>query len=201
MRCSAHSNRFLASWNCSRLADERVDCTGVKSMDGPSDQSIIYVDPAGEYMIDSTAGLSGAMEPTDIAEPLSSIAAGDTLLMQGNLSFATTSHCLALAHQRNARTVVNPAPITFDYTNLWQFIDTVIVNEVECQVLTGERPDLGIERMRRHGRSSSPWVQRVLWSHPGANHGMCLHRRRKLSTLAGRETYFVVSFAQRLDSK
>lgn len=135
----------------SRLADERVDFTGVKSIDSPSDQSIIFVDPAGENMIVSTAYLSSAMEPNDIAEPLSSIVAGDTLLLQGNLSFETTRHCLALGHQKDARTIMNPAPITFDYTKLWQFIDTVIFNEVECRVLTGERPELGVESLRRYG--------------------------------------------------
>jgi ribokinase len=34
------------------------------------------------------------------------------------------------------RTIVNPAPITFDYQPLWPLIDVAIVNEIEAAALT-----------------------------------------------------------------
>ncbi len=55
--------------------------------------------------------------------------------MQGNLSRTTTEACLIEARRRGARTLLNPAPIAFDYAGLWPLVDVAIVNEVESRVL------------------------------------------------------------------
>ena len=61
----------------------------------------------------------------------------DLLLMQGNLTRAVTAFCLELARSAGARTMLNPAPIAFDYSGLWPTVDLAIVNEVESEILTG----------------------------------------------------------------
>jgi ribokinase len=60
------------------------------------------------------------------------------LLVQGNLSREVTVACLARARAAEAATILNPAPIDFDYTDLWPLVDILILNQIEAQTLTGE---------------------------------------------------------------
>lgn len=60
------------------------------------------------------------------------------LLMQGNLSLSTTTHCLGQAKEQGARTVINPSPIHFSYAALWPWIGYVVLNEAELQQLSQE---------------------------------------------------------------
>ena len=104
--------------------------------DGPSDHSIIYVGGKGENCIVSTTEMAASMSLEEIDPLLEALGPDDTLLLQGNLSMALTRACLERARARNVRTLVNPAPITFDYGDFWPLIDVAIVNQVEGDVLT-----------------------------------------------------------------
>ena len=66
---------------------------------------------------------------------IDALAAGDLLLLQGNLSRAVTETALALARQRRVVTMLNPSPIAFDYAGLFQWADIAIVNMVEATAL------------------------------------------------------------------
>jgi ribokinase len=58
--------------------------------------------------------------------------------MQGNLSREVTGMCLARARAAEATTILNSAPIAFDYACLWPFVDIAILNQIEGETLTGE---------------------------------------------------------------
>lgn len=65
---------------------------------------------------------------------------------------ALTSACLERARAMHIRTLVNPAPITFDYGDLWPLIDVAIVNQVEGDILTGcAEPETIVSRFRTFG--------------------------------------------------
>ena len=57
--------------------------------------------------------------------------------MQGNLGRPTTLAGLEAARAAGLRTLLNPAPIAFDYAELWPLIDVAILNEVEAKLLGG----------------------------------------------------------------
>lgn len=120
----------------SELADAGVDTEHVTTSRLPSDQSIIYVTPEGENSIVSTHAAAASMDLAVARPALEAVAAGDVVLMQGNLAHDLTRACLEEGRRR-AVTVLNPAPIQYGYEAIWPFVDCAILNEVESEHLTG----------------------------------------------------------------
>ena len=120
-----------------RLLDEEMDIAHLQVRKGATDQSIIYLDPKGENSIVSTASMAASLGTLDAETPLAALEPGDLLLMQGNLNRETTRGCLERARRQGARTLLNPAPIAFDYAGLWPLVDVAIVNEIEGRILAG----------------------------------------------------------------
>jgi ribokinase len=76
----------------------------------------------------------------------------DLLLMQGNLTRKVTAFCLDRARETGARTMLNPAPIAFDYGGLWPAVGIAVVNEVESALLTAiGDPTTAAQALRRSG--------------------------------------------------
>jgi ribokinase len=120
-----------------RIAAEGLSAEGLIAGPGPSDQSVIHLDRRGENMIVSTALQARSLTPEALLPHLAGIGPGDLLLMQGNLTRAATEACLARARAAAARTLLNPAPIDFDYRGLWPLVDVAVVNEGEARQLGG----------------------------------------------------------------
>ncbi len=119
-----------------RMAMNGLETGNLVLQDGASDGSSIYVAESGENSIVSTTDRARSLGVDDAEPLLRSLTGADTLLLQGNLSARTTEACLHRARKKGARSIVNPAPITFDYRPLWPFIDVAIVNEIEAVALT-----------------------------------------------------------------
>ena len=120
-----------------RLAEEGVCTDRVAACPVPTDLSIIYVTPEGENSIVSTHAAAAAVDLSLARPALEDAAAGDILLMQGNLAPDVTCGCLEEGRRRRATTVLNPAPIQYGYDAIWPFVDCAILNEVESEHLTG----------------------------------------------------------------
>jgi ribokinase len=120
-----------------RIVGEGLSADGLIAGPGPSDQSIIHLDRDGENMIVSTALQARSLTPEALLPRLAGLRAGDLLLMQGNLTRTATEACLARARAAGVRTLLNPAPIDFDYGGLWPLVDVAIVNEGEACRLGG----------------------------------------------------------------
>jgi ribokinase len=118
-----------------------------------SDESIIYVARSGENCIVSTDEAARRLAPADTDGVLAGVAPGDVLLLQGNLSLEVTGMCLARAHAAEATTILNPAPIAFDYAGLWNMVDIAILNRIEAQTLTGEVHAAATAALRSRGVS------------------------------------------------
>lgn len=135
-----------------RMKDDGIDVADLVLRVGSSDHSIIYVGPGGENCIVSTTGMAASLTVEEADPLLEALGLADTLLLQGNLSARLTSACLERARAKNVRTIVNSAPITFDYSELWPLIDVAIVNQVEGNVLTGEtEPEAIVAQLRAFG--------------------------------------------------
>ncbi len=122
------------------IKDKVSDCglalSDLALEEGASDRSIIYVSETGENCIVSTTGMTQSLTIDNAKHLLNGLKPQDTLLLQGNLTANMTETALRQAHSQGARTIVNPAPITFDYQRLWPMIDIAVVNEVEGEILT-----------------------------------------------------------------
>ena len=120
-----------------RLSGEGVCTDYLAAALVPTDESIIYVTPAGENSIVSTHAAAASMDMPHARPALEAADAGDILLMQGNLSHEVTRGCLEEGRRRQVVTVLNPAPIQYGYDAIWPFVDCAILNEVESEHLTG----------------------------------------------------------------
>ena len=135
-----------------RLSGEGVGPDHLAILGVPTDQSIIYVTPDGENNIVSTHAAAAALDLAAARPALETVAAGDIVLMQGNLSQAVTRACLEEGRRRQAVTLLNPAPIQYGFDAIWPFVDIAIVNEVEAEELTGcADPAGGAERLLARG--------------------------------------------------
>lgn len=135
-----------------RLADEARLTLRLERLDRPSDTSTILVRLDGENMIVSTTGCARAFAPAGHAGWADAIAAGDILLMQGNMSPGATAGCLAAARRRSAVTVLNPSPLWHPRDPAWRDIDWLVANAGEVAALSGEDdPQRGAAVLRGHG--------------------------------------------------
>jgi ribokinase len=121
-----------------RLEADGLSTAWLVSVPCATDESIVYVARSGENCIVSTDMAAKQLAPTDVEDVLMGLAPGDVLLVQGNLSREVTVVCLTRARAATATTIVNPAPIDFDYAGLWPLVDVVILNQIEARMLTGE---------------------------------------------------------------
>jgi ribokinase len=121
----------------------------------PTDESLILVAPSGQNAIVSTAAAAHSLDERCAAPILGQLRSGrDLLLMQGNLRRSVTASCLEGARAAGVRTMLNPAPIAFDYNGLLPSVDLAVVNEVESEILTGiADPGPAAQALRRAGPS------------------------------------------------
>lgn len=127
-----HGKSVLAA-----LRAEGIDASMAFVHPGPTDQAAILVLPDGENSIICTTHSARHAGPEIGLKAISSLKAGDWLVMQGNINRPTTEDSLLEARAKSVRTLVNPSPILFDYGDLWPLIDIAIVNVVELAALGG----------------------------------------------------------------
>ncbi len=121
-----------------RLEADGLSTAWLVSVPCATDESIVYVARSGENCIVSTDAAAKRLALTDVDDVLIGLSPGDVLLMQGNLSRELTGICLTRARAAGATTILNPAPIDFDYAGLWPLVDIAILNQIEAGTLTGE---------------------------------------------------------------
>jgi ribokinase len=145
--CAAIGNDAHAEIIAKHVMAEELDAGFLLRHAGPTDESLIFIAPSGENAIVSTAGAARGLAADAAQAAFARLESGDSLLMQGNLSQEITHHALETARARSVCAILNPAPIAFDYTGLWPFVDIAIVNEVEAAAL-GSDTDLDSAALR-----------------------------------------------------
>ncbi|BDA84870.1 ribokinase [Aureimonas sp. SA4125] len=134
------------------LAAEGLDVSGLARLSEASDRSSIFVDAAGENVIVSAVPCAIAFDPRVDTDLDGEIAAGDVVVMQGNLGPSVTRNCLAFARSRGATTVVNASPLPEGGGMDLDDIDVLIVNAVEANLLTGcDTPQNGARALLGRG--------------------------------------------------
>ena len=127
----------------------RADCPVTAPL---SDRSIIAVDRHGENTILSSAGAADGLLPAVAEKALSRCRPGDRVLLQGNLSRATTMTALVTARRRGCRTIANPSPLRWAWEGLWPEVDTVVLNRLELESLSGTANlEAGVDELLAQG--------------------------------------------------
>ncbi|MEH2488759.1 ribokinase [Bradyrhizobium sp. AZCC 2230] len=106
----------------------------------PTDLSAIWVATGGENVIVSSTDCASSVTSDQAHSFCDTLAAGDVLLMQGNLAADVTRTAAQTAQARGATRVLNTAPIAWDMKPILGLFDIVIANEKEADLLTAGSP-------------------------------------------------------------
>ncbi len=119
------------------LAAEPLDISRLIETDAPADRSIVLLTDAGENAIVSAIVPAPPFAPADLLAAVAGCAAGDLLLLQGNLTEPVTVEALRLGRARGLRAVFNPAPTSPGFAALWALVELAVLNVFEARHLTG----------------------------------------------------------------
>ncbi len=127
------------------LADNDVDCTGVREVDGPATGVAIIQVAEGDNAITVASGANLAFHADGLRQ---SPATGEIWVAQFETPVEETALLMAKARAAGARTVLNLAPFQRFPEPLLAAIDIAVLNEIELSQATGEKLD-GRSSLRR----------------------------------------------------
>lgn len=119
------------------LASEPLALGLVELPGKATDASLVLLTPDGDNCNITTTECAGALTPAGVGEALRDAASGDLLLLQGNLSEATTRAALEAAGSQGMTRVVNPSPLRPWQAGLLAACETIFVNAAEAAALAG----------------------------------------------------------------
>lgn len=142
------TTRFVATigdddagrWIRDELGAEGLDTSGLITLAGPSDRSLIFVSPSGENAIASTSHCSDALTPAHAEAAVAQMSSGDVLLTQGGLTAETTAAAFAAARAKGMTIVFNPSALRDGFDRLTGQADLLVLNAHEASQLAGH-PD------------------------------------------------------------
>jgi ribokinase len=135
--CAAVGDDSRADDIRGRLAAEPVEADLVRVAGVASDFSIILRTRAGDNAVITTNAAATGLSAVAACAALDAAAAGDLLLLQGNLSAETTAAALRRAGEMGMQTALNPSPLRPFFADLWPLVDIAFVNESEALALGG----------------------------------------------------------------
>lgn len=125
----------------SALESYGVDCTYVSESTRNSTGAAVITRSAGDNRIILSSGANHEMCERDVACILDILGeASDVFVTQYECDARAVSGALALARQRRLFTLFNPAPAKPIPPETYQNIDLIVVNQTECEFLTGLYP-------------------------------------------------------------
>ena len=131
--CVGNDDRML----CAELQKRGVDTTFVRTVETPTGHAIIQVAESGENAIIVYGGANRDICPAHITEAIDTCAAGDILLLQNEIN--AIPEIMTAASQRKIRIFFNAAPCSAQVAQYpLHLADTLIVNEVEGEMLSGK---------------------------------------------------------------
>jgi len=142
---------FRAQTIRNQLALEPVEAKLITLAGRSSDFSIIFTTPDGENAIVTTTDSAGSLTPEEAIAALDGAAAGDLMVLQGNLSEVTTFGLLQEARRRGLVTAFNPSPLRPYFGDFWPLVDIAFLNRGEAQSLTGSSDGAATARLLQSG--------------------------------------------------
>ena len=124
------------------LADAGVSCERVSRVQNAPTGVALITRVGGDNFITVDSGANMVAGIDDVKAALDGVAQpGDVFLCQLECDFDTTMQALKYAHEQGLYTVVNPAPARELPDWVLSYLDFVVVNEGECETITGIYPD------------------------------------------------------------
>jgi len=125
-----------------------VDTSLVEISGGPSGHAIIQVDKTGQNSIILFPGANREIDSSSIERALENFAEGDYLILQNEIS--RIPEIMKAGASRGMKIVFNPSPVTDDIASFpLELADIFVLNEIEGEVLSGEKEPKDIIRVLR----------------------------------------------------
>ena len=102
----------------------------------------VVVDAQGDYSTVIVARANGNLAPADIDHAAAAFSDSQVLLLQLETPLPTVRYAAAKAHSLGLRVCLNAAPALAIPPDLLAFVDLLVVNTIEAQMLLGERAPL-----------------------------------------------------------
>ena len=189
-------------WLRDLLAGAGADVTHLQVVDAPTGHAIINVTPEGQNSIVLYGGANQTVTPDDARRAIASFHAGDTMLLQNEIS--ALPEILRLARAHGLQIVFNPAPMDArvpDYP--LETVSCLLLNEVEGAQLAGaEEPKAILDALRRRFPSMTVILtlgpEGVLASDGGSLVRVPAPRVKAVDTTAAGDTFTGYYLAERL---
>ncbi len=114
-----------------------IDTSYIVRKNTPSGVALIMVDSNAQNSISVALGANNCLTVEDIMPALESIKSGDILLLQLEIPMETIDECVAIAHSKGARVVLNPAPAAAVSEQTLSKLYLITPNQTEAETLTG----------------------------------------------------------------
>ena len=114
-----------------------VDTSYIVRKDTPSGIALIMVDSAAQNSISVALGANNCLTAEDVMPALEHISEGDIVLLQLEIPMSTVDACVAVAAQKGAKVVLNPAPAAVVCEQRLSKLYLITPNQTEAQTLTG----------------------------------------------------------------
>jgi ribokinase len=118
-----------------------VDVAGVGVVSGPTGTAHVLRADGGENCIVVTAGANAKVENAQVDAGLAGIAAGDLVVVQGEIPVAASERAVRVAEEAGARVVINLAPVVSFSGAALRRADPLVLNEVEAAWLLRVTPE------------------------------------------------------------
>lgn len=120
-----------------RLTREKVDCSHIsRDNQQPSGVALINVDSTGENQITVVPGANQTLDRRQVKTAFESIKPGSLILLQLEIALPISSYAIMLAHARECRVILDPAPAQTLSRSTLQNLYLITPNESEAETLT-----------------------------------------------------------------
>jgi len=106
----------------------------------PTGTALVMVEDTGQNRIVVIAGANACVEIDEVALA-AQLQDAAFLIAQFETPMAQVTRAMTAAHRAGCRVLLNPSPVQPINDALWPLVDTLVVNEVEAQTLSGQTVD------------------------------------------------------------
>lgn len=128
-------------WLLDVVRREGINSAGIATVAGTSGTALIEVDSSGSNRIIVIPGANDFVEPAVVSEQLSSMAAVDVVLTQGEVPIDVLLAAAETGKKIGAQVILNPAPVREYPRELLKLVDVLVPNEHEAYEMTGMTAD------------------------------------------------------------
>lgn len=145
------------------LTSYGVDTKKVKELDNTSSGVAVITRYEADNRIIINAGANAYVSLDDVIKHLDGDE-GDLLVVQFEIPFKTTEYALKKAKKRGMITICNPAPYNDEVKKMFPYIDYLVVNQTETELMTGIYPNNDVDVKRVYEIVKKKGVKHLLVS-------------------------------------